>query len=67
MNVLLVQLPHLYGPYHRPPSDYPLGLEYLIKQLLVNSINVKELDLWLRKYNFKKMVEAITKYVRMDV
>ena len=66
MNILLIQLPHLYGPHYRPPTAYPLGLGYLINQLLDNNINVECLDLWIKQYNFKEMVREIKKYNRVD-
>ena len=46
MNILLIQIPHLYEGTDRNPMDFPLGLGSLAA-VLKNDHQVKVLDLWL--------------------
>ena len=45
MKVMFFQLPHPYEGVFRPPSEYPLGIGYLVS-VLKKDYELIPMDLW---------------------
>lgn len=62
MKVMMVQLPHFYDGISRPPTNYPLGIGYLVGTLKENH-EFMPMDLWIDNSNINQAKKLISKKV----
>lgn len=57
--MLLIQPPHYFEGHSRTPDEFPLGLGYIAKKLLMEGHEVQILDIWAHQYGNAEVLREI--------